>query len=101
ASDVKHNLRNFLTLQGWENAMGLHYALLLMAFVALGAAGVVVIPRAISLPAFIPFPLAILQIWLMRKIADGAKPNWGTMAFNGYIIYGLTAYIMVFIFWTR
>jgi 1,4-dihydroxy-2-naphthoate octaprenyltransferase len=101
ASDVKHNLRNFLTLLGWENAMGLHNALLLMAFVALGAAGVIIIPRAVSLPAFIPFPLAILQIWLMRKIADGAKPNWGTMAFNGYIIYGLTAYIMLFIFWTR
>ncbi len=101
ATDLKHNKRNLLVRLGWETGMLLHNLFILVAFVLLGLAGLFGLPPAIALPAFIPLPLGLLQIWTMRGISQGAKPNWFMLAFNSVVLFGAVSYLLTFAFWIR
>ena len=101
ATDLKHEKRNLLVRLGWQNGMLLHNLFILIAFVLIGLAGLFGLPPAIALPAFLPLPLALLQIWHMRGIAQGAKPNWLTLSFNGVVVFGAVSYLLTFAFWIR
>jgi len=81
--------------------MILHNILILSAFLLLGLAATFGLPLAIVLPALIPLPLGLLQIWQMRRIDAGAKPNWTTMGFTAVILFASVAYLLAFTFWTR
>lgn len=101
ATDLKHNKRNLLIRLGWENGMLLHNMFILISFVLLGLAGLFGLPPAIALPAFIPLPLGLLQIWTMRRIAQGAKPNWLTLPLNSVVLFAAVSYLLTFAFWIR
>jgi hypothetical protein len=81
--------------------MGLHNTFVLLAFVVLGLGGVFGIPAPIVLPAFLSLPLGLVQIITMRRIADGAKPNWLMLTMNAIATFGLTVYLLAYAFWTR
>jgi len=72
ASDIKFNKRTLLVRLGWQAGMNLHNILLLTSFFLLAAAISFGMPAMIALPAMIPIVLAVLQIWMMRRIAAGA-----------------------------
>lgn len=101
ATDLKFGKRNLLLRAGWENAMTIHNTFILFAFVILGTASFLGLPSAIALPAFLAFPSGVLQIWQMRRIAAGAKPNWNALALNAVVTFGMMAYMLVFVYWTR
>jgi 1,4-dihydroxy-2-naphthoate octaprenyltransferase len=101
ATDIKHNKRNVLVRLGWENGMWLHNIFTLMAFVFLGIAGFFGLPSAITFPALIPLPLGLIQIWYMRQIAQGVKPNWKMLTMNAVILFGSVSYLLTFSFWIR
>jgi 1,4-dihydroxy-2-naphthoate octaprenyltransferase len=101
AIDVKFEKQTLLVRLGWKNGMALHNLLILMGFLILGLAAVFGLPTTIALPAFLPLPLGLLQIWQMRNIAAGAKPNWLTLALNAVVIFAGMAYLLAFAFWTR
>lgn len=101
ATDIKFEKRNLLVRLGWDTGIAIHNACILFAFVALGVGGLSGLPRIVSVPAFIPLPLGLIQIWMMRRLVAGAKPNWTLLALNGFVIFGMTSYLMAFIFWTR
>ena len=67
----------------------------------LGLAVAFGLPLMIALPAFLTFPLGLLQIWQLRRIADGAKPNWTALTLNALVIFAVTAYLLAYSFWTR
>jgi hypothetical protein len=48
---------------------------------------------------FFAFPLGVLQIWHMRRIAAGVKPNWKTLTWNAVVIFELTSYMLAISFW--
>ena len=100
-NDIKYDKYNLLVRVGWERGMVLHNILILTAFFLLGLAAMFGLPLAIVLPAFIPLPLGLLQIWQMRRIAGGGKPNWTTMAFTAVVLFGSVTYLLAFTFWTR
>jgi 1,4-dihydroxy-2-naphthoate octaprenyltransferase len=101
ATDIKHGKHNLLVRLGWQRAMSLHNLLILSAFLILGLAVWFRLPLAIALPAFLPLPLALLQIWQMRRIAAGAKPNWTTLTLTAVVLFASMAYLLAFSFWTR
>jgi 1,4-dihydroxy-2-naphthoate octaprenyltransferase len=101
AADLRQGKQNLLVRLGWQRAMTLHNLLVLTAFLLLGIAIWSGLPVAIALPAFLPLPLGILQIWQMRRIAAGAKPNWTTLNLTAVVLFVSMVYLLAFAFWTR
>jgi hypothetical protein len=46
-------------------------------------------------------PIGLLQIWQMRRVADGAKPNWMTLTITPMVLFAAMTYLLAFAFWTR
>lgn len=101
ATDMKYGKKTFLVRAGWQNVMTVHNTLILLSFLMLGSLTFFNFPRQIMLLAFIPMPLGMLQIWLMRQIENGVKPNWKTLAMNSAVMVGMLIYIFSYSFWTR
>ena len=101
ATDIKYGKQNLLLRLGWQQAMGFHNLLILSGFLLLAMAIGFGLPLAIALPAFLPLPLGLFQIWQMRRIASGAKPNWTAMGLTAVVLFSSTAYLLAFAFWTR
>lgn len=100
-SNIKFLRRNLLVRLGWENGIVFHNTLLLMAFVILGIAAQFGLPKAIALPAFLPLPLGLLQIWYLRQISQGIKPNWKALGINSLALFGSMTYLLAIAFWIR
>jgi 1,4-dihydroxy-2-naphthoate octaprenyltransferase len=100
-NDLRHEKLTLLVRIGWEKGIVLHNILILTAFLLLGLAATFGLPLAIVLPAFIPLPLGLLQIWQLRRISAGAKPNWTTLGFTAVVLFGSVTYLLAFTFWTR
>lgn len=101
AVDLKFNKRNLLVRMGWERTMVLHNSLVIGAFLLLGLSIYFDLPLAIALPAFLPFPLGILQVWQMRRIAAGVKPDWRALGLTAVVLFTSVTYMLAFAFWTR
>ena len=101
ATDLKYNKRTLLVRLGWQAGMLMHNLLILTAFVLLALAMTFDMPLFAALPAFLTLPLGLLQIWQMRRIASGVRPNWAAVTLNGLALFGSTAYLLAFAFWTR
>jgi 1,4-dihydroxy-2-naphthoate octaprenyltransferase len=101
ATDIKHEKRTLLVRLGWQRGMSLHNLLILGAFLAVGLAALLGLPRFAVLPAFLPLPLAALQIWQMRRIASGLKPNWTAVTLSAMVLFVSMAYLLTFAFWTH
>ena len=52
-------------------------------------------------PAFLTFPFALFQIFQLRNIANGTKPNWTLLNVTALAVFGLTTYFLAFTFWIR
>jgi len=101
ATDVRRDRRTLMVRVGWQRGMYLHNGLILGAYLLVGLALTFGMPMFIGLPAFLPLPLGVLQIWQMRRIADGSKPNWRSLRLSAAVLFGITAYLLMFAYWTR
>jgi len=101
ASDIKLEKRTLLVRLGWKTGMGLHNALILVAYLLLALAVTLGMPFFIALPAFFTLPVGLLQIWQMRRIADGAAPNWRALTLTAMVLFAATAYLLSLAYWTR
>jgi 1,4-dihydroxy-2-naphthoate octaprenyltransferase len=101
ATDVKYEKHTLLVRLGWQNGMLLHNFFLLIAFLLFALAYLFGLPTFVVIPSLIPLPLALLQIWQMRRIASGVKPNWTAVTLNGLAIFAAAAYLITFAFWTH
>jgi 1,4-dihydroxy-2-naphthoate octaprenyltransferase len=101
AVDMKYGKNTLLVRMGWERGMLMHNIMVMVAFLVLGVAAILGLPLAIALPGFLSLPLGLFQIWMMNRIADGAKPNWVALTFTAAALLGVTAYLLLFTFWTR
>ena len=100
-TDMKYGKRTLLVRIGWQAGMNLHHIFILSGFGMLDLSMLYGLPRWIALPALLPLPLGLLQIWYMNRIANGIKPNWTLLTFSAVSLFGLTSYIMTFVYWTR
>jgi 1,4-dihydroxy-2-naphthoate octaprenyltransferase len=101
ASDTKFGKNTLLVRMGWEKGMVLHNILIASAYLLFILAAIFGLPISIVLPAFLPLPLALLQIWLIRRIAAGARPNWQNLTLTSVVLFASEAYLLTFAFWTR
>lgn len=101
ALDLRQERHTLLVHLGWRNGMVLHNLLVLSAYLLLGLAMLFGMPLFIGLPAYLTLPLGLLQIWQLRRIADGARPNWNTLGLNSLVMFGATVYLLAYSFWTR
>jgi len=100
-TDIKNGKRTLLVRMGWQAGMTLHNGLVLAGFLLLGLAVTFGLPLLIALPALFTLPLGVLQIWQMRRIADGARPNWFGLTLTAGALFASAAYLLAFAFWTR
>jgi 1,4-dihydroxy-2-naphthoate octaprenyltransferase len=101
ATDTKHEKRTLLVRLGWRTGMGLHNVLILVAYLLLALAVTLGMPFFIALPAFFTLPVGLMQIWQMRRIADGAAPHWKTFTLTALVLFAAAAYLLAFAYWTR
>ena len=101
AQDLKHERATLLVRLGWQSAMSLINVLVLATFTLLGIAMLLGLPSDIAWPAFLSMPLGLFMIWYLTRIAAGVKPHWGALNTTAMLIYGLTAYLLTFSFWTH
>jgi 1,4-dihydroxy-2-naphthoate octaprenyltransferase len=101
ATDLRLGKRTLLVRMGWQRAVVLNNILILGAYLTLGLAVVSGLPFYIALPSLITLPLGLLQIWQMRRIAEGARPNWTALTLTAIALFSIMAYLLTFAFWTR
>ena len=101
ATDMKYEKRTLLVRIGWQNGMRLHSGLILIAFLLFGLDLVFGLPLHIVFPVFFVFPVGIYDIWQMRKIADGAKPNWSLVTWTATLMFATVVYLLSLAYWTR
>lgn len=101
ATDLKYEKRTLLVRIGWQNGMRLHNGLIIIAFLLFGLDLYFGLPFAIVLPVFFVLPVGIYAIWQLRKIDDGAKPNWSLLAWTATLMFATVIYLLSFAYWTR
>ena len=101
ASDINHGRRPVLVRIGWQRGMLLHNILVLGSFTILGVAIVFGLPLSVGWPVIFVLPVGLFQIWMMNRIADGAKPNWNLLILIAFSTFCLTTYLLTFSFWTH
>lgn len=101
ATDIKYEKLTMLVRLGWQRGMTLHNLLILANYVLLGIALFYGMPLSIGLPPLFLIPLGLFQIWMMNRIAAGARPNWRLLTLISVLLYGLTAYLLAFSYWIR
>ena len=99
--DTKYERRTLLIRAGWERAVNLHHIIIFMAYLSLAAMPLLGLPTAIFLPPFYIFPLALLQIFAMHRISQGAPANWTFLTTLAASVPILTIYIFIVTFWIR
>ncbi len=100
ATDMKFAKRTLMVRVGWQRGMLLHNLLILSAYLLLGMAIAFGLPMSIGLPAILTLPLGLLQIWQMRRVAEGIRPNWTTITLTPVALFAATVYILAYGFWT-
>jgi 1,4-dihydroxy-2-naphthoate octaprenyltransferase len=101
ATDLKYERRTFLTRLGWERAVPFHHALVLVAYLLLAVGPFFGFSLGVLWPAFLSLPFALLQMFWLRNIAQGARPIWRLFSTNAVAVLGLTAYFLTLTFWLR
>jgi 1,4-dihydroxy-2-naphthoate octaprenyltransferase len=101
AQDQKYDRVTFLTRLGWERVVLLHHLFILSAYLLFLAMSAFNLSLNLLAPAFLTLPFALFQIYLLRTIALGAKPNWTLLHTTALAVFGLTTYFLTLTFWLR
>jgi 1,4-dihydroxy-2-naphthoate octaprenyltransferase len=99
--DQKYQRNTLLRRLNWERAVPLHHSLIIFAYVILAAMPILGYSFSLMWPAFLTLPFAILQVFLLRYISAGGKPNWVLLTSTALAVFGLTTYFLTLTFWTR
>lgn len=101
ASDEKFAKQTLLVRLGWKRGIQFHAFFLMAAYALITIAGSLGMPFSIASPPLLTLPLAILQIWLFRRIEEGHKPNWTALTLSSVATTMLVLYLYTYAFWTR
>jgi len=99
AGDLKYERRTLMIRMGWQRGMVFHNILVLASFLLLALAALLRFPWSITWPALLPLPLGLYQIYQIRAIANGAKPNWRALMVGALALFAAMAYLLTFAFW--
>lgn len=97
--DLIKNGSNMMTGLGWERGMTVHNLLIITGFGLIAVAYLFGLPWRLVWPGVLTLPLGVYQIWQMRQIALGVKPNWGILRLTSFALFGLTSYLITISLW--
>jgi 1,4-dihydroxy-2-naphthoate polyprenyltransferase len=92
-ADVAAGKQTLMVRIGWRRAMWLHDIALLAAFLELGLAYAMGVPRQVVLGSLIALPLAIAQVFTLWRIRRGFPPKWKILTTSAIGVLGLLAYL--------
>ncbi|MBM3151690.1 MAG: prenyltransferase [Chloroflexi bacterium] len=101
ASDVKYSRHTLLTRLTWQKAIPLHHALLGAAYLLFAVLPLLGFPWSLTWPALLTFPLGLVQIHWLQRIARGGRPVWKFILALSASVFGLTVYFQALTFWLR
>jgi 1,4-dihydroxy-2-naphthoate octaprenyltransferase len=99
ASDFKYGKRTLVVRIGSDYGFTLHNILILSSYLLLGIAAVFGLPNFVLVSGMLTLPLGLFQIWQMRRIASGLKPNWTMLTVGALATFGLMTYLITFTYW--
>jgi 1,4-dihydroxy-2-naphthoate octaprenyltransferase len=99
AGDLKSRRRTLLIRLGWQRGVLFHHVLLLTAYILLAAAPLFGLAWRLIWPALLSFPVGLLEIWLVNRIALGLPPRWTVLKFTTGMTFTLPVYLMAITFW--
>lgn len=91
--------RTLLVRVGRLRALQLHNAMIGLAYLALIFAGWRGLPWPIIAGTFIAAPMAILQVWLTRRLRQRRIVLWSWLTSSAVILFALTSYLEALGFW--
>jgi 1,4-dihydroxy-2-naphthoate octaprenyltransferase len=99
ATDQKLGRMTILIRLTWQRAIQIHHLIIMMAFLIFGVSYFMNFPWDLVWPVFLSLPFAILQIYLLQRIAHGDRPKWNYLTALAGVTFGLNAYLLSFTFW--
>jgi 1,4-dihydroxy-2-naphthoate octaprenyltransferase len=99
SSDSKYGKRTLVVRISCEFGFTLHNILILSSYLLLGIAAIFGLPNFVLVSGMITLPFGLFQIWQMRKIASGLKPNWSMLTVGSLSTFGLMTYLITFTYW--
>lgn len=90
----------FLCRIGWQNGVRVHHTLILAGYVLLGLAFWMGLAWRIVWPVLLTVPIAVLQVFLLNRIASGEKPSWRLYRISAAALFLVAAYFLTYSYWT-
>ena len=100
-TDQKYQRTTLLRSLTWERAVPFHHSLIIFAYGIFAAVPLLGYSFSLIWPAFLTLPFAILQIFHLRQVSIGGKPNWIFLTTTALAVFGLTTYFITLTFWLR
>lgn len=85
---------------GWQKGMQFHDLLILSAYLLFGGAALAGLPWALTWPAILSLPVGLFQIWQMRQISIGVRPQWKLLKWTAYGLAMISVYLLSLALWT-
>ena len=99
--DQKNSNQTLAVQVGWEKAMVIHNALILMAYLLFALMALFDFPWFIVWPVFLTFPIGLVSIWLVEQVRRGRKPLWRVLLLSDAVVYFFPIYFLGIAFWMR
>lgn len=99
--DYKHGIHTIVTQMGWNRAMVLHNALILLTYLLFALTALLGFPWFLLWPVFLTLPIGLLEVGLMERVRRGGKPLWRVMQFATLSVFLIPIYLLAYAFWIR
>jgi 1,4-dihydroxy-2-naphthoate octaprenyltransferase len=99
ADDLRHDRRPLLMRLSWQRGVSLHHVLLLIGFILLACAPLFGVAWRLVWPALLALAVALLEVWLVNRIALGLPPRWLLLRFTAWLVFMLPVYLLTITFW--
>ena len=97
----RSQVSNMMIRLGWERGITIHNLLILFSFAVIALAFLLGLPWRLVWPGLLCLPVGMYQIWQMRQIAAGVKPNWKMLNLTAVSLVSLSAYLITISLWIR
>jgi 1,4-dihydroxy-2-naphthoate octaprenyltransferase len=100
-SDQRLGNKTIVTMAGWERAMVLHNAFILLVYFLIALCAILGFPWFLIWPIFLTLPIGLVEIWMMERVRQGKKPLWRVMGYASASVLFIPIYLLGFAFWIR
>lgn len=97
--DSQHGRYLLITRIGWQKALFINNIFILLAFILYTLFHLLGFPWSLTWPVLLTFPIGVLQIIYLQKIASGSKPNFRILNWLATGLFLLMVYLEIISLW--